>query len=53
MLSYKDYQLSKEEGGGYMKLYSMEPPPNRSYYIPKSFSDSTLVFESRFECGNL
>ena len=23
------------------------------YYIPSKISDSTLVFESRFECGNL
>lgn len=31
-------------------LYEMDVLP---YYIPKSKDDNILVFESRFECGNL
>jgi len=29
------------------------PAPSRTYYVPRSPSDTTLVFESRFESGNL
>ena len=33
--------------------FPQEPAPSRQYYIPKGPNDNTLVFESRFECGNL
>ena len=32
------------------KTYNVEILP---YYLPTSENDTTLVFESRFECGNM
>lgn len=34
-------------------LPPLPPGQLRPYYVPESDADRTLVFESRFECGNL
>lgn len=49
----KDYQRKSEDVNFQQQLYQLDPPPNKSYYTPNSLSDQTLVFESRFESGNL
>lgn len=48
----KEYYRMREEGRDF-RSFPQEGAPTRSYYIPRTLQDSTLVFESRFECGNL
>lgn len=36
-----------------MQTYDVEGAPLEPLYELKDASDTTLVFESRFECGNL
>jgi hypothetical protein len=43
----------KELGIMPSKAHFQVPPPTRSYYVPRPINDNTLVFESRFESGNL
>jgi hypothetical protein len=44
----KDFTKLKTKG----KVSSTQIPPNQ-YYFPQGPTDKTLVFESRFESGNL
>ena len=44
----KDFTKLKTKG----KIGNIVMPPSQ-YYIPESSSDPTLIFESRFESGNL
>ena len=51
----KDFNKLKTTGGGKnynMKKKTNEVPPS-PYYVPDGPNDKTLVFESRFETGNL
>lgn len=44
----KDFSKLKTKG----KVGNMIMPPSQ-YYIPEALNDPTLIFESRFESGNL
>lgn len=48
----REYYRSKEECRE-TPCFPQEAAPFRSYYLAKSPADTTLIFESRFECGNL
>ena len=51
LVSVKDYR--REDFSYHHRYVSQTAPPQRCYYQPKTSSDQTLVFESRFESGNL
>lgn len=46
----KDFNKLKTKSG---KMQSKSELPSTPYYTPKDTNDNTLVFESRFETGNL
>lgn len=54
-LSERRKQIMKEIRRGKITTFPSvaSTPINRPYYVPESEEDETLVFESRFESGNL
>lgn len=52
-ISAKDYHKQKELGIEPTRHHLQIPAPTRAYYNPKAINDHTLIFESRFESGNL
>jgi hypothetical protein len=51
--SISDYLSEEQDINNRPMNFFQNPAPLKPYYTPKSPSDSTLVFESRFESGNL